>query len=280
MMRSSQRPLRADAEGFLGAVAYGEPCTYQTFSDRGNDRHLARVLHGSFTEVWRELARLNSHGAGVFWTVNRTDLVARSTQNIIGLRALFTDDDGGGKRFFSRRCPPAAIVYSPGGPHCYWRLRPNQPLWQFREAQRHLSAHFRTDNKINDLPRVMRLPGFWHCKERPRLVRWVPVAPALEHDIGAVLAAYPRPSAAPHSPAASRGHAGDTSRASWRPWTRIIAEGGRNHAVNAMGYHMLREGASWADVEREVWRVNYECCRPPMPEHEVKRILNNLSQVR
>src|SRR5208337_3895469 len=41
-----------------------------------------------------ELARLSARGAGVFVTVNRTDLKGRRKENIVAVRALFVDLDG------------------------------------------------------------------------------------------------------------------------------------------------------------------------------------------
>ena len=51
-------------------------------------------MHGSLAGKFAELSRLSALGAGVFVTVNRTDLKGRRKENIIAVRALFVDLDG------------------------------------------------------------------------------------------------------------------------------------------------------------------------------------------
>jgi hypothetical protein len=67
------------AHNFLAALAPGETdFTFQTFDDSEAKRpELARVMHGSLAEHFPELAHLSGLGAGVFVTVNRTDLKGR-----------------------------------------------------------------------------------------------------------------------------------------------------------------------------------------------------------
>jgi hypothetical protein len=37
-------------------------------------------------------------------------------------------------------------------------------LADFSTLQKALAEHYGTDSSVHDLPRVMRLPGFYHCK--------------------------------------------------------------------------------------------------------------------
>ena len=50
---------------------------------------LARVIHGTIDEYYHTLCRLQKEGAGVFVTVNKTDLKGRSKVNVVGARAFF-----------------------------------------------------------------------------------------------------------------------------------------------------------------------------------------------
>ncbi|MGH8603578.1 MAG: hypothetical protein ACREXR_12630, partial [Gammaproteobacteria bacterium] len=54
------------SEQFLSLLAEGEPCTFQTLSDKGNDSSLVRSFHGTFEQHAAELKRLNDAGAGIF----------------------------------------------------------------------------------------------------------------------------------------------------------------------------------------------------------------------
>jgi len=169
------RPDLTAAADFLAALAGGDrdaTHTFQTFDDSQAKRpELARVLHGTLAELGDRLQRLNQAGAGVFVTINQTDGSGqRRNASVTELRAVFVDCDNGWPAI-PLDPPPSVIVSSVGGPHIYWLLIPGEPLDAFRDAQRGLARHYSTDPAVNDLARVMRLPGYWHRKTaEPRLV--------------------------------------------------------------------------------------------------------------
>ncbi|WP_344019307.1 hypothetical protein, partial [Microlunatus capsulatus] len=70
--------------------------TFQTFDDNSDrkDKRLVRTLHGTLADHAETLIRLQHQGAGVFVTVNRTDLKGRKATNIQEVRAAFVDLDG------------------------------------------------------------------------------------------------------------------------------------------------------------------------------------------
>jgi hypothetical protein len=57
----------------------------------------------------------------------------------------------------------------PGCSHAYWLLD-DYPLHAFRPVQKDLVETLGGDYCIHDLPRVVRLPGFWHLKSDPCMV--------------------------------------------------------------------------------------------------------------
>ncbi len=150
----------------------GTPMTFQVFDDNDPEKKdpkgLKRVLHGTLAKCARELTRLNGLGAGIFITVNQTDGKGRKTENIVAVRALFTDHDSGAPEAYALK--PSFIVQSKAGPHAYWLLAPGTQLDDFRDAQKQLAAFYQSDPTIHDLPRVMRLPGFIHRKGAPFFV--------------------------------------------------------------------------------------------------------------
>jgi hypothetical protein len=86
-----------DALSFLSAIAPGEDrFTFQTFDDyeARKDKALVVVMHRTLADCSGRLTRLSERGAGVFVTVNRTDLKGRKAKNIVAVRALFVDLDG------------------------------------------------------------------------------------------------------------------------------------------------------------------------------------------
>src|SRR5258705_2226780 len=70
--------------------------TFQTFDDnddRKSDK-LGKKSHGTLQKCWAELVGLSKRGAGVFVTINETNLQGREASDIIRVRALFVDLDG------------------------------------------------------------------------------------------------------------------------------------------------------------------------------------------
>lgn len=154
-------------------LGLGDLFTFQTFGDREKSNKLVKVLHGTLDECRPELERLNQQGAGVFFTVNETDGRGRQESNITRVRALFADfDTVDYNRQFDYFLPPSYVVESsPGKHHAYWILSDELPLHLFKQYQTALAEFLESDRKICDLPRVMRVPGFWHNKGEPYQVR-------------------------------------------------------------------------------------------------------------
>jgi hypothetical protein len=172
----SPRPDLRQAARFLSALTgqHDGPCTFQCFDDTPAKRpELARILHGRLIECSDELEALNERGAGVFVCVNETDLRGRREENVTALRALFVDVDDSEPRTWA--LPPDILVQSARGVHAYWLLDAGEPLSEFAAGQKRAAAYYRSDPVIHDLPRVMRLPGFYHRKNEPTLVQLLEV---------------------------------------------------------------------------------------------------------
>jgi hypothetical protein len=145
--------------------------TLQTFSDTGNSvPNLARVLHGSFSANVDRLIDLNERGAGIFVMVNASDLRGRRAANVVAVRAAFVDLDGAPLDVVgdSPVKPHIIVESSANRYHAYWVLK-GCPLEAFTSLQKALAERFDGDPKVCDLPRVMRLPGFYHRKADPFL---------------------------------------------------------------------------------------------------------------
>ena len=158
------------AQRFLDALG-SPPWTFQTFDDRGEERTLARIYHGTLRDHARHLTDLNREGAGVFVMVNEGDCKGRSASNVTRVRALFVDQDNSesGPGFLPtgfKAYSQISVESSPDRYHQYWRVSGCQLDW-FSDMQRALAKLFASDPMVHDLPRVMRLPGFWHLKDEP-----------------------------------------------------------------------------------------------------------------
>jgi P4 family phage/plasmid primase-like protien len=156
---------------FLKALTGHEDCpvTWQVIPEQKGAKIGATLIHGPLTEVQNKLIWANEGGCGIFLCVNETDLTGRREDNVVGLRALFCDFDGG-TRAPEFPVPPAIITHSANGDHCYWPLLPGEDLSLFTQAQEAIAARWGSDPSVKDLPRVMRVPGFMHCKSTPTIV--------------------------------------------------------------------------------------------------------------
>jgi putative DNA primase/helicase len=165
------KPDRDEAERFLSALdPTADKFTFQIFDDNQErkDKSLARILHGSLAQHWNALAKMNEAGAGIFVTVNQTDLKGREKKNIKRVRACFVDLDGAPLPDTPHLPPHIIAETSPGRWHLYW-LVTDVSLDTFSATQKRLITHYSGDKSIHDLPRVMRLPGFVHRKGVPFL---------------------------------------------------------------------------------------------------------------
>jgi hypothetical protein len=181
MKANAEKPDRIEAERFLALLdPKAEAFTFQTFDDNPDRKNklLARVLHGSLDQHWAKLCKLNAEGAGVYITINETDLRGRKTENIKRVRATFNDLDGAPlDPVLQSKTPPHLVVQSsPGRFHTYRFDVDDVALDQFTAMQKSSAAQFGGDN-VSDLPRVMRLPGFMHRKGAPVMVRIISTEP-------------------------------------------------------------------------------------------------------
>jgi hypothetical protein len=165
----------AEAERFLTLLdPTATEFEFRTFDDDKDrkDENLTRTFFGALAEHAAELKRLNDNGAGVFVTVNETDGKGRKAENIIKVRAVFIDLDGAPlPPIMAIRSKPHIVVEtSPGKFHVYWLVE-GLPLQDFTAVQKDLIEVFQSDDVIHDLPRVMRLPGFFHRKREPFIIR-------------------------------------------------------------------------------------------------------------
>ncbi|MGR3610142.1 MAG: phage/plasmid primase, P4 family [Sulfitobacter sp.] len=175
-MQNTLQPDIERARAFLRKLyATATGWTFQTFDDDSNrkDKSLVRVFNGTLDQHAASLCQLQSKGAGVFVTINETDLAGRNATNVQRVRALFLDLDGAPIEPVRAWDEPHIICEtSPGKWHAYWLVN-ECPLDAFKPAQKDLIACFGGDKCIHDLPRVMRLPGFYHQKGEPFMVQMV-----------------------------------------------------------------------------------------------------------
>jgi hypothetical protein len=162
----------AQAREFLEAIAPNEErFTFFTADDlKGRDApELRRTYHGTLEEHAPALARANVAGAGVFVTINRTDLQGRRLANIMGIRAVWHDHDNPAAPV--PNFPLLAMLQvetSPGKVHTYWPVADGLAPAEHRAIEDALAERYGHDVHAKDLARVMRLPGSRNMKDPAR----------------------------------------------------------------------------------------------------------------
>jgi len=193
------------ARAFLDTLAHNGRFTFFILHDKEKTR--PRHPHGSFNRHRQRLARDNSGGNGIFVAVNQTDLQGRCKENITHVRAFWADLDRKlAKGAFTVddakaaliHCPPSIIVETPGGFHLYWLLAEPVPCDEDgrNEAERllrriqHALERFGADANVTRVNQVLRIPGYFHNKHEPTLVKFLEVTPH-RYTSEAIAAAFP-----------------------------------------------------------------------------------------
>jgi len=170
------QPDIGEARRFLAMIAPDGDVVFQTFDDDDDRKDAEPEISKKLAWTTRKfdaLADMNAKRAGVFFAVNKVDGNRRKAEKVVRVRTLMSDFDGTSLPDSWGLDPSILVNTSPGKFHAYWLVEGDFPREEFAAAQRAIAAHFGTDPKICDLPRVMRLPGFWHHKDDPYQVRIV-----------------------------------------------------------------------------------------------------------
>ncbi|MCX7173406.1 MAG: primase C-terminal domain-containing protein, partial [Proteobacteria bacterium] len=254
---------------FLDLMAEGEPVTFQTFGDANKSRSLARIFHGDLDQHAAELSALNSRGAGIFWMVNYGDGKGRAAGNVTGVRSVFVDLDGAPLQpvLEAGLEPHAVVESSPGRFHAYWGTA-DCPPGRFESIQHAIARRFNGDPSVNDLPRVMRLPGFVHCKGAPFVTRILSLAALQPYPVQTIIDEL----------ALDEVGTAKVSSARTPPTAGALIAGGRNNALTRMAGTMQRKGMTLAAIEAALLAENSARCSPPLADDEVSSIARSVSR--
>ena len=127
---------------------------------------------GRFMSLMPKLLEHNALNHGIFFVVNYG---GQDDCDIKRINAQFVEMDD--KPFEEQMklieafpLPPSMIIRTRKSMHTYWFMRQGAEVPMFRTVQKALIRHFGGDRMIVNESRVMRLPGFNHCKQDPVMV--------------------------------------------------------------------------------------------------------------
>lgn len=168
------------AAAFLKRLDASEQHTFQVIHDT-KKKSRSHILHGMIWDHADELIKYQQEGYGVFVCINATDGQGREAKNITRVRAFAADLDGAPKENIYRfgLMPSATVESSPGKYHAWWFIDQGDevPLDLYTPTMERLARIIESDHKICDLPRVLRVPGFYHQKGEPFQSRIIEESP-------------------------------------------------------------------------------------------------------
>ena len=146
--------------------------------------------------VWNKILSLYARGAGVFFTVNRTDGAGRKRENIPSIRGAWRENDNGCTTELPLQ-PSLTVESSPGKFHEYILASDHWPADEqgsadHRAIEERMIESYGSDPNAKDLSRVLRVPGFLHRKDKdkPHLVRIVS-SPGWRYPRQQIIEAFP-----------------------------------------------------------------------------------------
>jgi hypothetical protein len=267
----------SEAGRFLDLFSEGAPHTFQYFDDtkQTTDEDAAGHFVGNLEDHSQFLMRLNKRGRGIYFMVNEGDGMGRSGENVVKIRALFADLDGAPIEPIMA-CPLEPHIILQSGPytyHAYW-LVDDCPLDQFSDLQLRIAAKFDSDVGVKDLPRVMRIPGFYNCKTKygePFRVKTLALEQCLPYKVASVIEALGLDSVEIKEKAAKCTIG--LSLDGLEP--KSIPEGQRHAWLLKQSYAMACDNVSPADIFVRTMGLNYTYCVEPKPYKEVEEIVKS-----
>lgn len=263
-----------ETQCFLDVLEVDGNFTFLTFDDQKSGRtSLLRQFHGSLYEHAEDLQILNQQGAGVFVTINATDGNGRKAENITRVRAHFIDSDDKPIEDVLKTfpLPPTMTVESSDGKgHAYFKVD-DTPLAEFKTIQQGLNGYLGTDPAVCDLPRTMRLPGFYHMKGEPRLVKISNISGNQKpYSKDEILAALPMETSSKYS------SVDQMARYKADP-TAMLGDGQRTAALVYQVGYLIAKGLDDTEIFNMISNWNIAKCTPPLPEG---KLLSTIQSIR
>lgn len=158
---------------------------------------------GKLCKMEPELRKHNAMNRGIFFTVNfgghEDTEITRVNAQFVECDDLSLEEQLAQIEVFPLE--PSIIVRTKKSLHTYWLMK-NADVGKFRKVQKQLIARFNGDKACVNESRVLRLPGFNHCKGEPVSVECIKFNPELRYTQDELSAALPEIADEPVIPAA------------------------------------------------------------------------------
>jgi hypothetical protein len=272
IVMSPHQPDFQAAETFLSLISETFTPTFQYFSEDQERKSPPGHFTAPFERVKNLLSTKNAkEGCGIYVMVNEGDGKGRKEENVTRVNALFVDLDGAPlDPILQAPLKPHVITNtSPGRYQAFWLIK-NCPLDAFKRAQIALALKFNGDIKVQDLSRVMRLPGFYNNKpgKGGHIVTIQDAEYALPYDFQT----FWEEMALTTTENDLLSEEKDKLPSLQEMLERTIPDGQRNSTLMRYAGRYVFQGASEEMVLGILQTINTTCCKPPLPLVEVASI--------
>lgn len=181
-MKGLKIPLEEFLRPFFNV---NEKVCIRIFDDKKTGTFKGMKLETSINEVEALHGKLKEHNVkmrGIYFVVNYG---GHEDSDITRINAQFMECDDlpieeQMAQIESFPIEPSLIVKTKKSLHTYWLMK-DADVSSFRRVQKRLAARFHGDMKCINESRVLRLPGFYHCKEEPVMVECIKFNPELRY---------------------------------------------------------------------------------------------------
>lgn len=190
---SGTRALPPEALAYLRAIRPGRATDlYQTFPEAPDAKGYAQQFQSARAGAGRPLALLNRRGHGVFVALSDFSTPRRLIENVARVCHVWLDLDGAPLPGHWPLEPHAVVESSPSRYQAVWRVK-ELP----QDAQAHnrmllaLAELYGGDSGARGINRVLRLPGYYHLKHEPHLVRLGHASEGPSYSLGELFRVWP-----------------------------------------------------------------------------------------
>ncbi|HFD0307212.1 TPA: phage/plasmid primase, P4 family [Clostridium perfringens] len=181
-LREARRFLECFCKGEGSENSYGR-INIRIFSDKKGSGFKGKNLSFNMKDFQSKSKVLMAHNEanrGIFFVVNSG---GNSDRKINKINAQFFECDTLSleeqlENISKFPLEPSIIVQTKKSLHVYFLIK-NGKVEKFRDIQKKLAKHFNGDGSCINESRVMRVPGFYHCKEEPVRVKCIKFNPNL-----------------------------------------------------------------------------------------------------
>ena len=202
MRKALNIPLEEFLRPFFGP---GERICLRIFDDRKTGTFKGAKLETSLSGLpglMDTLKKHNEKNRGIYFVVNfgghEDSEITRINAQFMECDELPLDEQL--KQIEAFPLEPSLIVKTRKSLHTYWLIKDGD-VTAFRRVQKRLVAQFHGDRSCVNESRVLRLPGFYHCKEEPVMVECIHFHPELRYTQAELEQYLPQISEEPVAPA-------------------------------------------------------------------------------